>query len=56
VARKSPPSFELELELELEVELPLQTATAVELVLAIRLDGARNIYNACLGEAGRPRL
>jgi putative transposase len=47
MARKSTPSFVL--------ELPLQTATAVELVLvlAIRLDAARNIYNACLGEALR---
>jgi putative transposase len=40
MARKSTPSF--------VPELPLQTATAVELVLAIRLDAARNIYNACL--------
>jgi putative transposase len=45
MARKSTPSFVL--------EPPLQTATAVELVLAIRLDAARNIYNACLGEALR---
>src|SRR5262252_10948174 len=45
MARKSTPSFVL--------ELPLQTATAAERVLAIRLDAARNIYNACLGEALR---
>jgi hypothetical protein len=35
------------------VELPLRTTTADERTLAVRLDAARNIYNACLGEALR---
>jgi putative transposase len=43
--RKSIPSFVL--------ELPLSTAAADERALAVRLDAARNIYNAGLGEALR---
>jgi len=45
MARKSTPSFVL--------ELPLRTTAADERALAIRLDAARNIYNACLAEALR---
>ena len=43
MAGKSTPSFIL--------ELPLWTTATDERALAIRLDAARNIYNACLGEA-----
>jgi putative transposase len=45
MGRKITPSFVL--------ELPLRTAAADNRALAIRLDAARNIYNACLGEALR---
>ena len=45
MARKSTPSFVL--------ELPLRTTATDERALAIRLEAARNIYNACLGEALR---
>jgi putative transposase len=47
MARKSTPSFVL--------ELPLRTTATDERALAVRLDAARNIYNACLGEALRRR-
>jgi hypothetical protein len=33
------------------LELPLRTTATDERALSIRLDAARNIYNACLGEA-----
>jgi len=45
MARKITPSFVL--------ELPIRTAAADERALAIRLDAARNIDNACRGEALR---
>jgi hypothetical protein len=45
MTRKSTQSFIL--------ALPLRTTAADERVLAIRLDAARHVYNACLGEALR---
>lgn len=34
-------------------EFPLRTTAADEVMLAVRLDAARNVYNACLGESLR---
>ena len=47
MARKTTPSFVL--------ELPLRTTKADERALSVRLEAARNIYNACLLEALRRR-
>ena len=45
MGRKTTPSF--------IVELPLQVSDAERSILQARLDAARQIYNACLGESLR---